>query len=275
MPQGRSLHIALNRVDPAAYGGWSGDLMACEADAADMRAICRKSGIATTSLLTKKATSKAVLAALDKAAAELVAGDLFVVTYSGHGGQIPDKNADEASDGLDETWVLYDRQVLDDELYQRWARFAPGVRIVVLSDSCHSGSVVKAQLEAGANPAVLADVFSGGRFMPLEANQRDNAEREELYDEVRAGTPAEGAVPLRARVLLLSGCQDNQTSMDGPENGAFTGALLRVWRNGAYKGGYRRFFTTIKTTMPPWQSPNYLALNDPKRLFNAERPFTV
>ena len=41
MPQGRSLHIALNRVDPAAYGGWSGDLMACEADAADMRAICR------------------------------------------------------------------------------------------------------------------------------------------------------------------------------------------------------------------------------------------
>ena len=87
------------------------------------------------------------------------------MSYSGHGGQIQDENADEA-DGLDETWVLYDRQVIDDELYQRWASFAEGVRIVVLSDSCHSGSVVKAQLTQRPRPGVLTDVFTGGRFMP-------------------------------------------------------------------------------------------------------------
>ena len=40
----------------------------------------------------------------------------FLLTYSGHGGQINDVNNDEP-DGLDETWALYDRELVDDELY--------------------------------------------------------------------------------------------------------------------------------------------------------------
>ena len=44
----------------------------------------------------------------------------------------------------DETWCIYsDRQLVDDELYSLWAQFAAGVRIFVLSDSCHSGTVLK------------------------------------------------------------------------------------------------------------------------------------
>ena len=50
----------------------------------------------------------------------------------------------EETDQLDETWVLYDRQLLDDELYDLWCRFAPGVRILMISDSCHSGTVSRA-----------------------------------------------------------------------------------------------------------------------------------
>ena len=38
------------------------------------------------------------------------------------------------------------------------------------------------------------------------------------------------------RAILISGCQDNQTSMDGDRNGAFTEALLRVWADGAFTG---------------------------------------
>ena len=121
MAVGRSLHIGLNSVDPAAYNGWSGDLAACEFDANDMQTICQAAGLTTTSLLTSTATAEAVLGAVDKASAELVTGDLFVMSYAGHGGQIPDENSDEPDD-LDETWVLYDRQVIDDELYQRWAQ---------------------------------------------------------------------------------------------------------------------------------------------------------
>jgi hypothetical protein len=39
--------------------------------------------------------------------------------------------------------VLYDRQLIDNELYALWARFRPGVRICVISDSCHSGTVTR------------------------------------------------------------------------------------------------------------------------------------
>jgi len=225
--------------------------------------------------LTAEATSAAVLAAIDAAAAALGDGDLFVLSYSGHGGQMPDTGGEE-SDRKDETWVLYDRQVLDDELYQRWASFAAGVRIVVLSDSCHSGTVVKAQLDAGGpTGAVLQDVFAGGRFMPKDVNDQDNQDRAPLYEGIRAGTPPEGQPELAARVLLMSGCQDNQTSSDGERNGLFTATLREVWADGAYTGGYRRFHGAIKRRMPPWQSPNLMTLHDGSGAFKRERPFTI
>lgn len=274
MSKGISLHIGLNHVDPASYSGWTGDLNSCEFDANDLAAICAARGFQTNTLITESATSKAVLAAINAAAAELAKGDLFLISYSGHGGQMADTSGDE-SDRLDETWVLYDRQLLDDELYQCWARFAAGVRIVVLSDSCHSGSIVKAQLDAaGSHAELLREVFARGRFMPKDVNDRDNDARETLYGQLRATTPGEGEAELAARVLLLSGCQENQTAADGERNGLFTARLIELWGDGANRIGYRKFLTTIKGKMPPWQSPNFLALNDPRRAFNRERPFT-
>ena len=74
-------------------------------------------GFATQRLLTKRATADAVLDALGEAADELRKGDQLFVTYSGHGGQVPDITDDE-QDRMDETWVCFDRQVVDDELYR-------------------------------------------------------------------------------------------------------------------------------------------------------------
>jgi metacaspase-1 len=57
------------------------------------------------------------------------------------------------SDKKDETWCLYDGELIDDELYNELGGFAAGVRVLVLSDGCHSGSVVRARvpdLVAGA-----------------------------------------------------------------------------------------------------------------------------
>jgi len=59
---------------------------------------------------------------------------------------------------MDETWVLYDRQLVDDELYKIWSKFKPGVRILVLSDSCHSGTVprdIPAFLGNGPRPRAM------------------------------------------------------------------------------------------------------------------------
>jgi hypothetical protein len=38
---------------------------------------------------------------------------------------VNDTNHDEEDDRMDETWVCYDRQLIDDELYDLWAKFKP------------------------------------------------------------------------------------------------------------------------------------------------------
>ena len=145
MAQGVSIHIGLNHVDPKHYQGWDGALNACVADAKDMCALAKKKGFTgNTLLLNEQATAAAVTAALQDASKKLGKGDILFLTYSGHGGQVRDTNADEKdNDRMDETWVLFDREFVDDELYNLWSKFKPGVRILVLSDSCHSGTVTR------------------------------------------------------------------------------------------------------------------------------------
>ncbi len=111
-----SLHMGLNGVSGAAYGGWDGPLAACEFDAHDMAALAKSRGMKPTVLITKKATRNATLSGIRAAAKALQSGDFFFLTYSGHGGQVPDVNGDEA-DKKDETWCLFDGQLIDDELY--------------------------------------------------------------------------------------------------------------------------------------------------------------
>jgi len=166
-----SLHIGLNAVSAAAYEGWDGQLAACEFDAKDVTAIARGRGMKPTTLLTKKATRAALLAAMRKAAKALRSGDLFSMTYSGHGGHVPDTNGDEP-DRKDETWCLDDGQLIDDELYLKLSKFEAGVRVLVPSDSCHSGSVTRDRVavllpgqRAKMMPTALADAFTP-RAMP-------------------------------------------------------------------------------------------------------------
>src|SRR5262245_61722019 len=137
MPTGVSLHIGLNAVDPKAYSGWSGKLAACEFDANDMQALAKKRGFTNvTKHLTKSATRNRVLADIKAAAAKLKKNDIFFLTYSGHGGQVPNTGNDFEPDGFDETWCLYDGELIDDELYAALDQFDDGVRIFVLCESC-------------------------------------------------------------------------------------------------------------------------------------------
>ena len=46
----QSIHIGLNGVDPKHYGGWSGELCACEFDANDMAALAKAAGMTTSYL---------------------------------------------------------------------------------------------------------------------------------------------------------------------------------------------------------------------------------
>lgn len=288
--RGLSLHLGLNSVGGAAYGGWTGPLAACEFDANDMAAIARAGGIKPTVLLTKKGTRANALAAIRAAAKALKSGDLFFLSYSGHGGQVPDVSGEEP-DKKDETWCLFDGQLIDDELYFELSKFKAGVRILVLSDSCHSGTVTRAV------PPPPATRTQRPKLMPDAVAMRVYREHQAFYDKLQRDVAAAAGKPVvdpdtalasvassgrlsaivskfNPAVILISGCQDNQTSMDGEHNGAFTEQLLRTWNQGAFRGNYGNLHARIKAAMPATQTPNLFTLGK-VGLFLAQAPFTV
>ena len=281
MARGISLHLGLNKVDPAHYDGWDGALTACEFDADSMESIASSRGFETNKLLTTDATSATVTGAIERAAEALDAGDFFFITYSGHGGQVPDRNDEEEEDRSDETWVLYDRQLVDDELYALWAKFKPGVRIFLLSDSCHSGSVARAIEDMV--PDVVATVESAAKQSPhYRAIPRDKmistyTKHKQLYDDIQKSVPSSRASQgdVGATVVLVSGCQDDQLSLDGFANGRFTEELLKVWDNGAWKGSYPNFHETIRSGMPATQQPNYMVVPAENADFEQQDPLTI
>jgi metacaspase-1 len=279
MAKGMALTIGLNAVDPKHYQGWSGELNACEADAQDMAEIAKSKGLRVRTLLTKKATRAQVAGEMSRAAAGLKSGDIFMLSYSGHGGQVPDPHGDEP-DAEDETWCLYDGEWIDDEIYLLLGKFAAGVRILVFSDSCHSGTVVKQAYYQGTTAARSPDVGTQKaryRFMPPSVALRTYRNNKEFYDAILKNPKLkEAQEAVKASVLLISGCQDNQLSSDGDFNGLFTGMLLQVWNHGMFKGkGYKVFYKGILRRMPPDQTPNYFHAGVTDPTFEKQKPFTI
>ncbi len=296
--QGQSLHIGLNLVSAKHYEGWDGPLAACENDARDMAALAKKQGIKTKQLITKRATRTAVLAGLRAAAKALKSGDYFLLSFSGHGGQVKDTSGDEP-DRKDETWCLWDGQFIDDELYFELSRFAKGVRIVVLSDSCHSGTVTRARKPpappAGKRAKLMPDAVAAKVYAAHEtqyqrwqaevtqaaaaARKADKtADPDAALAQVAVTGPAASATQLLGRfkpaVVLISGCQDNQVSLDGEHNGAFTEQLLAVWNKASFEGSLAQFHAQIRARMPASQSPNLFALGPAAALLK-QRPFKL
>jgi hypothetical protein len=295
MPKGLSLHVGLNSVDPKHYDGWSGPLTACEADAEDMEAIATDQGYTTSICKTKAATRDAVRDGISKAAKDLGAGDIFLLTYSGHGGQVRDVNGDEPDDLMDETWCLYDGELIDDELYVLWQSFRAGVRVLVLSDSCHSGSVTKVALsnpDSASTRAVLEQMGVREPFvfraMPNDVALRVYRKHARFYDGLQPRAKRKGKTRKQAReeraaaeaavkasVRLLSGCQDNQLSLDGTFNGLFTGTLRVVWDDGRFDGNYAAFHRAIVRRMPATQTPNHFMVGAREASYDRQRPFEI
>jgi hypothetical protein len=338
---GQSVHIGLNRLDLEAYFPLRPKVLrGCINDANAMRDLAADQGFATSEpLLNEAATSDAVIAAISGAADTLEPGDFFLLTYAGHGSQVRDVSGDE--ERYDQTWCLWDRQFLDDELYALWGRFQPDVRICVISDSCHSGSVTRDFLVALDREAVSAGVERDGeassevtsdaivdltlgladivtpilnaagretldtqtrrevtktvirpvvdsllglstsngevedpldRLLPEDEAERDFNKRQNLYRRVKRAAQRE--TPPTCSVLLLSGCQDNQTSLDGRRNGLFTEKLLNVWSRRNVPN-YTDFYQQILREMPAGQTPNLFWATRRNAAFEAQQPFTI
>ena len=253
MPIRLAMHVGVNRLDPAHYSGWRGELSGCEFDAHTMRSICENAGFTSAVLSNEKATRQAVLESIAKAASSLRHGDTFILTYSGHGSQLPDTIVDEP-DGADETWCLYDGQLIDDELGRAWGRFEADVRVVLISDSCHSGSILWSTI-FGARPEWLDGGDEGGprpKVMPSEFWARVYQANKAFYDAILS--QPRPTIP-QCNVIQIAACADNQIAIDEPDGGKFTKMLKLVWANGAFHGTYAELTKAVRLKLPLPNSP--------------------
>lgn len=132
---------------------------------------------------------------------ELVVGegeDIFF-SFAGHGTRRLDSSSDE-SDGRDEVLCPVDFQtggfVSDDALRGVLQSMRPSQKLVCIFDCCHSGS---------------------GMDLKYELYDRGGSRFRFIGDDLRSATPG--------RTLLLSGCQDDQTSAESMVSGEMRGAL--------------------------------------------------
>lgn len=234
------------------YPGIFNDLKGCVNDAKDWSALLQELGFNVSLMLDSQATRTNVKAALQGLVDATHAGDIAVFTYSGHGTQVVDTNSDEG-DRYDEAICLYDGNVIDDELRVILQAIHPQGTLVVISDSCFSGSVTRLAEEKGIPRFIFPAVSTSGRV----------ARRPFLLPE--ADMPE----------LLLSGCSDNEFSydaeFDGRPNGAMTALALRVIKQNP-NVTYREFFTGLRALLPSDDYPQSPQLegsdaNKERRLF--------
>jgi metacaspase-1 len=269
--KGHSLHLGLNRIDPVFYGS-DFPLLGCHNDAHAMHDLAGMRGFAKrTVLLDDKATRGALIDHVLDAAKVLKAGDMFLLTYAGHGNVCPDIDGDE-DDDEDSTWCLYDGEFIDDEFLQLWTQFAEGVRIFMISDSCHSGTVLRAG-PGDAPPTMLWRQLPPAGRAHVETHRRP---REPLRRSDGSAVIAEPSVLCMVR--LFAACSDNQKAGDGEgpsANGVFTAALLESLGGMRGRTTYRGLFSSIMRRMPPIQTPEHTRFGNWDGSYDAQRPFEI
>ena len=277
MKKGLSIHIGLEYIDPVHYGS-DGALRTCGKDALDMREIALAQNFSDIKLLMNEDANRvSVASAIRVASEELKSGDMLFVSYSGHGAFVPDESGDE-EDGKDETWCLFDGFFLDDELHALWTEFEEGVRIFVVSDSCHSGTITK--VAPGQDPEMM--IIS--KNFPEEKAEKVYLEHKSFYDEVKAEVAPMKKKSVNATVKLISGCQDDESSYVLPidENSLLTLELNRVWDGGQFIGTTAEFFEKIKEGVilqakknKIYQMPNYYTIGKDNEDFDKQKPFSI
>jgi len=239
-----------------AYGGGINQLKGCVNDATKMRdAMVTKFGFnaADTTLLTDAAaTREAILANLQKYQTLAGPGDLLVFHYSGHGTLFPDAYSDEqdetkliymeSENDKGEMEVMYERAtydsaivpvnamdrsgkawrslILDDELYAIFSAVTrKGAQAVLISDSCHSGTIDKAKKsDAQRRETPLVAVFGARRYSDIDFGQP-------AAKSARLTPP-----PIKGLYIAMTGSKDDEFSLDanigGVPMGLFTNRIL-------------------------------------------------
>jgi metacaspase-1 len=227
------------------YPGSDNDLQGCVNDANNWKLEFEKRSFNKIyQLLDSQATKSNIVDTLKSIMGQLKQGDLFVWCNSSHGSWIPDKNFDEP-DGRDECLVPYDsigdpnKLITDDELYVIFGIRPVGARVVMISDSCHSGSVSRT---APTFPGVRhkAKFISPDHFI-------DGADLFKAHKSINLPSAIKSDT-----CLLMAGCKDDEYSYDahiaGIPCGAYTYSCLETLKQNPKT--YRDWFRLIRNMLP-------------------------
>jgi hypothetical protein len=231
-----SIHIGVN--DPQARSAFDNreQLIDSETAAWRMAELASQAGYDSMLVLRgQAATLAAAHASLWSASQLLTKGDTLLVTFSGHGGQVPDRNGDDPL-GSDESWSLYDGELLDDQLCGYWRLFKAGVRIVVVSESCYSGGMMRSVDESKLRPVARPEEGLR-RGEPYWVDTDITKSLRPAADE-----PSPDACGVRATVLMLTASGETQVA----RGGLFTDCLLKEWAGGNFSGSYRALYEAVK-----------------------------
>jgi len=244
MPQGYAVIVGLTGVDPIAYGGLSltSGCWGAEADVDRIDRLVAPLGFLPLILKTSRATAGAVQDHLRWAARTTRSGDFLLFYFAGHGQQRPDRGGDE-EDGFDELLLAYDRPMDDDELDEIWREFAEGVRILAITDACHSGTNYK---------------FPGGwKRSPVRP----------------PSTPRLFLPPMKASLVHLGATRDEELASAFRGGGAFTIALCAAFTP-AFAGNYRDLMRAVSAALPN-QNPQIRLYGPGADDFAGQKPFSI
>jgi hypothetical protein len=144
---------------------------------------------------------------------------------------------------------MQEQYLLDDDLNKIFCTKRAGVRLYVIGDCCHSGSVIR---HAPPPDGTLLKA----RFLPPYAFARGNVRFERAIDRAtNAPAPAKKhAFP----ALLFSGCQDKEFSYDASfsrrPNGAFTRTAIDVLQD-ARINSPRALHDAVRKRLPSQSFP--------------------
>jgi hypothetical protein len=263
IPKGYAIHIGLNEYSKKpyeeAYESLPDPLQFCVEDAHALAKITKSQGFSEVITLTNaEATRKRFTDEMASIINKLQSGDLFVISFSGHGGQAYDvleiDEGDPAHDGRDEFWCFYDDILIDDIFYRHLCQIKTGVRVHIIADSCHSGGMSRAE----GDDKIHVFKLSANKFTYENRFDPDKYTGNESLEEIQASMIFWGAV----------------RSEKVANEREFSQNLVKVWKKYGTQFTYNDLYSWLKKISDPQFKPSRpVKINADD--FSEEIPFAI
>jgi len=228
------------------YPGSGNDLRGCLNDVADWSNLLKDvyKFDEVSNILNSNCTRETIKMAMEEIIALSMPNDVLVISYSGHGTYVADRDGDEI-DGKDEAICLYDGLLIDDEIKEIMSKIKDDVRTTIIFDSCFSGTATRA---FNFNEDSFYRV---SRFMPSKDNGK-------IVCVKTKGRIFRAFEEKDMKEILISGCSDTEVSYDAQFGGKYYGAMsysaTRVLKKNP-NVTYAEFYKALREELPSSQYP--------------------